>query len=66
VLGPELGGEEGFYFLRFDPQTGRLSFDPAFEADGQPGYLNLRNQSWPHGPSGPAWGHAALFLPGSG
>ena len=66
VLGAELGGEEGFYFLRFDPQTGRLSFDPAFEADGQPGYLDLRNQSWPHGPSGPAWGHAALFLPGSG
>ena len=63
VLGAELGGEEGFYLLRFDAQTGRLSFDPAFEADGKPGYLSLADQDWPHGPSGPAWGHAALFLP---
>jgi hypothetical protein len=63
VLGAELGGEEGFYLLRFDAQTGKLSFDPAFKGDGQIGYLSLKNQSWPHGPSGPAWGHAALFLP---
>jgi len=63
VLGAELGGEEGFYLLRFDAQAGRLSFDPALRGDGQIGYLSLKNQSWPHGPSGPAWGHAALFLP---
>ena len=63
VLGAELGGEEGFYLLRFDARTGRLSFDPAVEGGGQTGYLSLTNQSWPHGPSGPAWGHAALFLP---
>ncbi len=63
VLGAELGGEEGFYLLRFDAQAGRLSFDPALKSDGQTGYLDLKNQSWPHGPSGPAWGHAALFLP---
>jgi hypothetical protein len=63
VLGAELGGEEGFYLLRFDQQTGRLSFDPAISGEGQAGYVSLRNQSWPHGPSGPAWGHAALFLP---
>lgn len=29
VLGAELGGEEGFYILRFDDQTGQLTFDPA-------------------------------------
>lgn len=63
VLGAELGGEEGFYLLRFDAQSGRLSFDPVLKGDGQTGYLSLKNQSWPHGPSGPAWGHAALFLP---
>ncbi len=63
VLGAELGGEEGFYLLRFDARAGRLSFDPSFEDDGQTGYLSLKDQSWPHGPSGPAWGHAALFLP---
>lgn len=66
VLGAEFGGEDGFYLLRFDAQTGELSFDPAFGADDQPGYLDLRTQSWPHGPSGSAWGHAALFLPGPG
>ena len=63
VLGAELGGEEGFYLLRFDAQAGALSFDPAFKGDGQLGYVSLTNQSWPHGASGPAWGHAALFLP---
>ena len=63
VLGAELGGEEGFFLLRFDADSGRLSFDPAFRGEGQTGYLSLRNQSWPHGPTGPAWGHAALFLP---
>lgn len=63
VLGAELGGEEGFYLLRFDARSGKLSFDPAVEGDGRTGYLSLTNQSWPHGPSGPAWGHAALFLP---
>jgi hypothetical protein len=62
VLGAELGGEEGFYLLRFDAQAGRLSFDPALRGVGQTGYLSLKNQSWPHGPSGPAWGHSALFL----
>jgi hypothetical protein len=63
VLGAELGGEEGFYILRFDEQTGRLSFDPALTGEGQAGYVTLENQPWPHGASGPAWGHAALFLP---
>ena len=63
VLGAELGGEEGFYLLRFDTQAGALSFDPAIRGDGQIGYVSLTNQAWPHGPSGPAWGHAALFLP---
>jgi hypothetical protein len=62
VLGAELGGEEGFYLLRFDEQAGRLLFDPALKQEDQVGYLSLNEQSWPHGPSGPAWGHAALFL----
>lgn len=62
VLGAELGGEEGFYVLRFDAQAGRLSFDQAFRNEGQTGYLSLKNQRWPHGTSGAAWGHAALFM----
>ena len=63
VLGAELGGEEGFYVLRFDAQTGQLAFDSALNGEGHAGYLSLRNQAWPHGATGPAWGHAALFLP---
>ncbi len=62
VLGAELGGEKGFYLLRFDAATGRLSFDSAVRNAGPDGYLSLENQPWPHGPTGPAWGHAALFL----
>ena len=63
VLGAELGGEEGVYVLRFDPATGRASFDGTIRAEGQAGYISLKNQSWPHGASGPAWAHAALFMP---
>ena len=63
MLGAELGGEEGLYLLRFDAQRGRLSYDSAFTGDGKAGYLSLQNKSWPHGPTGPAWAHAALFLP---
>lgn len=63
VLGAELGGEEGFYLLRFDDKSGRLSFDESMSSDGQAGYLSLKNQQWPHGATGIAWAHAALFLP---
>ncbi|MEO1151263.1 MAG: hypothetical protein AAFW83_09780 [Pseudomonadota bacterium] len=70
VLGAELGGEQGFFILRIDETTGRLGFDPAFR-DKKPGrvfdrptsgYVSLNRDDWPHGKSGPAWGHAALFL----
>ena len=63
VLGAELGGEEGFYILRFDETSGRLSLDGALKGEGKDGYVSLKDQRWPHGDTGPAWGHAALFLP---
>jgi hypothetical protein len=63
VLGAELGGEVGFYLLRFDAAAGRLSFDESLTGEGQPGYVSLKNQAWPHGGTGTAWAHAALFLP---
>jgi hypothetical protein len=66
VLGAELGGEQGMIILTFDPSTGRLQFDPAIRSlAGRIGYIDLEAQDWPHGPSGPAWGHAALFLSAS-
>jgi hypothetical protein len=63
VLGAEFGGEEGFYLLRFNAGTGRLDFDTAIKGEGQVGYLSLKDQPWSHGQTGPAWGHAALFMP---
>jgi hypothetical protein len=66
IVGAELGGEQGMYMLRFDERTGRLSFDQDFgAATGKPGYLDLAGQNWPHGASGEAWAHAALFMQGA-
>jgi hypothetical protein len=64
VIGAELGGEQGMYILRLNAATGRLSFDPTIVSpDGRIGYIDLEGQRWPHGDSGAAWGHAALFIP---
>jgi hypothetical protein len=76
VLGAELGSERGFYMLRFDASSGRLTFDDRFNGrrdnsplgflkSGRRGYISLEQESWPHGRSGAAWGHAALFMPHS-
>ncbi len=73
VLGAEFGGEHGFYILRFNRNTGRLGFDHRFRdtpaegtfsflAPARPGYISLDKAGWPHGRTGAAWGHAALFL----
>lgn len=70
ILGAELGGEQGFYMLRFDEGSGRLMFDRTFNGfknaglfrSKKIGYISLQRQEWPHGKTGPAWGHAALFI----
>lgn len=72
ILGAELGGEQGFFMLRFDETSGRLGFDRDFSAKHKrgifgrslPGYISLDRDRWPHGESGTAWGHAALFIDG--
>jgi hypothetical protein len=63
VLGAELGGEQGMYLLLVDPKTGRVRFDPSVGSAKRPGYLDFHRESWPHGSTGPAWAHAAVFLP---
>ena len=64
VIGAELGGEQGIYLLKFDAHTGQLRFDESIGlANEEPGYIDLEHQEWPHGKTGPAWAHAALFLP---
>ncbi len=75
IMGAELGGEQGFYVLRFDESTGRIEFDSDFAdytsdsalnflRSKSPGYISLHRSEWPHGPTGPAWGHAAVFFDG--
>lgn len=73
VLGAEMGYEEGFYVFRFDEKTGQLEFDTSFNgkrgsgwrswfSPNSPGYISFDREKWPHGKTGKAWGHAALFL----
>ena len=70
IVGAELGGEQGFFMLRLDESNGRLAFDEDFNGkkkglvftSRQKGYISLHQSPWPHGDTGPAWGHAALFL----
>jgi hypothetical protein len=58
-LGPDIG-QVLMYWV--DPDTGELTLDEAFgQADGLgPGFSMTRDE-WPHGPTGPAIPHAALF-----
>ena len=70
VLGSELGSEQGFFMIRFDEETGALAFDKAFQGKQkglllsrkQDGYVSLDRPVWPHGETGMAFGHAAIFL----
>jgi len=73
ILGAEFGGEVGFYVLRIDEKTGALDFDPDFNGAKSgflfsskiKGYISLERDEWPHGNTGDAWGHGALFLDGA-
>ncbi len=63
ILGQEMGHEDRMLMLRLDASTGRLSWDEAFRSeDGSLG-ISFKRKSWPHGDSGEAIGHAALFRP---
>lgn len=64
LLGAHEGGQDGMFILRLDRATGRLSFDASIRSpSGRVGFVDLTDQKWPHGASGPAWAHAGLFLP---
>ena len=53
-------GERG---ARVDARTGQLRWDETLKsADGVLG-ISLRRARWPHGATGDAFGHAALFRP---
>lgn len=63
IVGGENGGESRMLMARVDEQTGRLSWDESFRSpDGALGISFVRDQ-WPHGATGEAFAHAALFRP---
>ena len=63
VVGGENGGEDRMLMARIDPATGRLSWDETLRSpDGSLG-ISFRRDEWPHGRTGPAFAHAALFRP---
>lgn len=63
IVGAENGGENRMLMARLDPRTGALRWDESLRsADGRLGVSFVRDR-WPHGPSGEAFGHAALFRP---
>lgn len=55
-------GEHRLYMVRFNPETGALQLDDKFRDVGsdQPG-VSMDGKSWPHGFSGQAYGHGAVF-----
>jgi hypothetical protein len=64
VVGAEAGMEEAMVILRLDKATGALRFDDKLaDGKGRKGFLDFAREEWPHGKTGPAWGHAALFIP---
>ena len=50
------------YIVHIDPQSGKLTLDEQFRTPGsdRPGITFLR-QEWPHGPTGSAIPHGAVF-----
>jgi hypothetical protein len=63
IVGQEMGHEHRMLMLRFDPETGRIWWDESIRsADGSLG-ISFRRSDWPHGATGAAVAHAALFQP---
>jgi hypothetical protein len=62
-VGAENGGENRMLMALIDSTTGKLRWDESFRSsDGALGVSFVREQ-WPHGATGEAFGHAALFRP---
>lgn len=63
IVGAENGGENRMLMALIDPTTGALRWDESFRsADGALG-VSFARERWPHGATGEAFGHAALFRP---
>jgi hypothetical protein len=63
IVGAQDGGEDRMLVAHVDARTGRLRWDESLRAaDGTLG-ISFRRERWPHGATGEAFGHAALFRP---
>lgn len=61
VVGAQDVGEDRMLMVHLDPETGELTWDERLRAqNGLPG-IDFRRTNWPHGNTGEAFGHAALF-----
>jgi hypothetical protein len=63
IVGQEMEHEDRMLMMRIDERTGRLRWDETVRSpDGTLG-ISFKRARWPHGDSGEATGHAALFAP---
>jgi len=53
--------EGGVVLLRIDEKTGALSLVNQFRSPNHPFGLSFDRKSWPHGDTGPAYAHGAVF-----
>ena len=61
IVGAENGGENRMLMALVDPKTGAVKWDESFRSpNGQLG-ISFVHDNWPHGKTGAAFGHAALF-----
>ena len=61
IVGAENGGENRMLMVRLDERTGALFWEERLRPrQGLPG-IDFRRTAWPHGETGEAFGHAALF-----
>ena len=51
----------GVVLLKIDPTSGTLSLVDSFRSRGHPFGLSFDRDEWPHGKTGPAYGHGAVF-----
>ena len=51
----------GVVLLEIDPVSGKLSLVESFRSADHPFGLSFDREDWPHGETGPAYGHGAVF-----
>ena len=63
IVGAENGGEDRVLLARVDARTGHVRWDESLRTDDGTLGISFRRERWPHGATGEAFGHAALFRP---